>query len=72
MSRYTGSRRAIARGDRRVMPVWLVKGYTVARARYGGFGAEVRRECKEVRGSPGTGNNEEESLLHFLGLAFGL
>lgn len=33
---------------------------------------EVQREDKEVRGSWGTGNNEEESLIHFLGLAFGL
>lgn len=33
---------------------------------------EVQREHKVVRGSQGTGNNEEESLIHFLGLAFGL
>lgn len=27
---------------------------------------------REVRGSQGTGNNEEEGLVHFLGLPFGL
>lgn len=38
----------------------------------GDGGVEGQREHKEVRGSRGTGNNEEESLVHFLGLAFGL
>lgn len=38
----------------------------------GDGGIEVQRERTEVRGSWGTGNNEEESLVHFLGLAFGL
>lgn len=37
----------------------------------GDVDTEVQREHKEVRGSRGTGNNEEESLIHFLGLAFG-
>lgn len=32
----------------------------------------MQREHNKVRGSRGTGNNERESLIHFLGLAFGL
>lgn len=33
---------------------------------------EVLRGSKEVRRSWGSENNEEEGLIHFLGLAFGL
>lgn len=31
----------------------------------------AQKKNREVRGSRGTGNNEEENLIHFLGLAFG-
>lgn len=51
---------------------------SIVTARYGWVGlgtggVEVFscRECKKVRRSRGTENNEEESLIHFLGLAFG-
>lgn len=71
MSGFRG--RALACRETEVMPVWSVKGCTVIIARYGGGVAVFRqRKHKEVRGSRGTGNNEEESLIHFLGLAFGL
>lgn len=54
----------------RATPAPFVKGCGVVTIRcvcWGGC-----REREEVRGSRGTGNNEEESLIHFLGLAFGL
>lgn len=72
MSGFTGSSKAMACRETGVMPVWLVKGCTAVIARYGGIAAFRQRKHKEVRGSRGTGNNEEESLIHFLGLAFGL
>lgn len=56
----------------RVRPVWFVKGCPVVTDRYGGWRHGGQKVYKEVRGSWGTGNNEEESLIHFLGLAFGL
>lgn len=73
MSGFTGSGRAIAcRETLSCHCVWL-KVALLLKSGMGGCGcAEVQREHKEVRGSWGTGNNEEESIIHSLGLAFGL
>ena len=71
MSGFPGSSRAMAcreTGQRG----WLKVVLLLWSGTSGRGGNEVQGEHKEVRGSRGTGNNEEESLIHFLGLAFGL
>lgn len=71
MSRFTGSSRAMACRETGLCRYGRLKVVLLLESGMGYGGVEVQRKHKEVRGSWGTGNNEEESLIHFLGLAFG-
>lgn len=72
MSGFTVSSRAMACRETGLCQYGWLKAVLLLWQGMGDGSIEVQRERKEVRGSWGTGNNEEESLIHFLGLAFGL
>lgn len=67
----TGDGRALACREPGLCRCGRLKVVLLLKPGMGDGGPGVQKEHKEVRGSRGTGNNEEESLIHFLGLAFG-
>lgn len=71
MSGFTGSSRSMACRKTGLCQCGWLKVDLLLYLGMGDGDVEVQREHKDVRGSRGSGNNEGESLIHFLGLAFG-